>query len=393
MVTAEAAVVNDPTVGLTLSGGGFRATAFGLGCLRAMHDTGVLHQVTVVSGVSGGSLLAALWAYGPEDFAEFDDMTTGLLRGGLQAALARRVLAPAGLARSASSAVGSLMPATARTDRPYNRTDALRAVFADRLFGNRLVNEPTRPQLTTVLNATDLITSRAVRFGSHTSSSSQHGVITDPVTVAEAVAASAAFPLLLPAIERTYTFEREGATRRIKVNLTDGGVYDNLGLSVFDPTRSPNHTRHAYRPNYVIACDAGRQEKGTSGARLLPFRLKRSFDITYRKTQDASRASLHAAGMDGHLDGFIPGVPRPARQQAPHADRRPGASEQGERLPDELQSDDAGRSRRGQRPRRAAHPGAAHPLLPRADVTLTPSGLAGRAAVPVCRKWNAPRAA
>lgn len=227
--------MNAPTVGPTLSGGGFRATAFGLGCLRALHDTGVLTRVTVVSGVSGGSLLAALWAYGPEDFSEFDETTTRLLRDGLQAALARRVLSPAGLARSAASATGSFLPPAARTDRPYNRTDALRAVLAARAFGDRLVSDPTRPALATVLNATDLITSRAVRFGSRNSSSSQHGTITDPVTVAEAVAASAAFPLLLPAIERTYAFERKGTVTRTKVNLTDGGVYDNLVLSCLTP--------------------------------------------------------------------------------------------------------------------------------------------------------------
>ncbi|MDP9435415.1 MAG: hypothetical protein M3P93_09575 [Actinomycetota bacterium] len=74
---------------------------------------------------------------------------------------------------------------------------------------------------------------------------------------------------------------------------------------MLDPTRRPDHTRHVYRTDYVIACDAGRQEKGTSGARLLPFRLKRSFDITYRKTQDAGRGSLHAAGAAGQLDGFV----------------------------------------------------------------------------------------
>ena len=298
-------MVTPPTVGLTLSGGGFRATAFGLGCLRGLHDTGVLDKVTIVSGVSGGSLLAALWAYGPEDFEEFDAMTTRLLQSGLQGALVREVLSPAALTRSAVSAAGSILPANARTDRPYNRTDALRAILATRLFGDRLVSDPTRPELATVLNATDLITSRAVRFGSRNSSSSQHGTITDPVTVAEAVAASAAFPLLLPAIERTYSFERNGTVSRVKVHLTDGGVYDNLGLSVLDPTRSPDHTRHVYCTDYVIACDAGRQEKGTSGARLLPFRLKRSFDVTYRKTQDASRGSLHAAGAAGHLDGFV----------------------------------------------------------------------------------------
>lgn len=297
--------MNGPTVGLTLSGGGFRATAFGLGCLRALHDTGVLDKVAVVSGVSGGSLLAALWAYGPNDFGELDAMTTKLLRDGLQVELARRVLSPAGLMRSTVSAVGSVLPESTRTDRPYNRTDGLRALLAKRVFGDRLVSEPSRPGLATVLNATDLITGRAVRFGSDNSSSSQHGTITDPVTVAEAVAASAAFPLLLPAVERTYAFERNGSISRIKVNLTDGGVYDNLGLSVLDPTRSPDHTRHLYRTDYVVACDAGRQEKGRSGARLLPFRLKRSFDITYRKTQDAGRGSLHAAGASGHLDGFV----------------------------------------------------------------------------------------
>lgn len=297
--------MNAPTVGLTLSGGGFRATAFGLGCLRALHDTGVLDRVTVVSGVSGGSLLAALWAYGPPDFSEFDATTTKLLRDGLQADLARRVLSPSGLARSSTSALGAVLPRRARTDRPYNRTDALRALLATRTFGDRLVSAPTRRDLATVLNATDLITSRAVRFGSDNSSSSQHGTITDPVTVAEAVAASAAFPLLLPAVERTYSFERNGTVSRIKVNLTDGGVYDNLGLSVLDPTRSPDHTRHVYRTDYVIACDAGRQENGRSGARTLPFRLKRSFDITYRKTQDAGRGNLHAAGAAGNLDGFV----------------------------------------------------------------------------------------
>jgi predicted acylesterase/phospholipase RssA len=294
-----------PTVGLSVSGGGFRATAFGLGCLRALHDTGTLDRVTVVSGVSGGSLLAALWAYGPEDFGEFDDNTVALLRRGLQRELFRRVLSPSGLARSAASTARRTLPASLRSDRPYNRTDALRQALADSLFGDRLVSDPTRPGLSTVINATDLISSRAVRFGSDNSSCSHHGRIVDPVTVAEAVAASAAFPVALPAIERTFSFERLGQTKRARVNLTDGGVYDNLGLSVLEPDRSPDHTRHVYNVDYVVACDAGRQEKGSSGARLFPFRLIRSFDITYRKTQDASRSKLHAARAAGLIDGFV----------------------------------------------------------------------------------------
>ncbi|WP_179199448.1 patatin-like phospholipase family protein, partial [Streptomyces viridochromogenes] len=47
------------TLGLALSGGGSRAAAFHLGCLRALHDRDLLDSIRVVSGISGGSLLAA----------------------------------------------------------------------------------------------------------------------------------------------------------------------------------------------------------------------------------------------------------------------------------------------------------------------------------------------
>ena len=83
-----------PRIGLALSGGGFRATVFGLGALRALHDRGVLGDVTVVSGISGGSLLAAMWAYGPEGFTEFDTSVTSLVTAGLQWEIARRAAAP-----------------------------------------------------------------------------------------------------------------------------------------------------------------------------------------------------------------------------------------------------------------------------------------------------------
>ncbi|MFD9734962.1 patatin-like phospholipase family protein [Umezawaea sp. NPDC059074] len=65
----EEKVITIPAVGLALSGGGPRAIAFGLGCMRALHDCDVLRHVRVVSGISGGSVLAAMWAYGPTTFA------------------------------------------------------------------------------------------------------------------------------------------------------------------------------------------------------------------------------------------------------------------------------------------------------------------------------------
>jgi NTE family protein len=45
------------SIGLALSGGGFRATLFHLGAIRRLHELGILPKLTTVSSVSGGSIL------------------------------------------------------------------------------------------------------------------------------------------------------------------------------------------------------------------------------------------------------------------------------------------------------------------------------------------------
>jgi predicted acylesterase/phospholipase RssA len=203
----------------------------------------------------------------------------------------------------------SLLPAPVGGRRTANRTDALRDTLASRAFGTKLLDEVTHPDLATVISATDLITTNAVRFGSRRSACSAYGQITEPVSVADAVAASAAFPILLPAMERTFTFTRtrHGATttERHDVALTDGGVYDNLGLTALEPRRSPAHTDHVYDLDYVIACDAGTGMPDPSNGRFLPTRLPRAFNITYRKTQDGGRGRMYEAVRNGELQGFV----------------------------------------------------------------------------------------
>ena len=48
-------------LGLALSGGGFRASFFHLGVLRRLAELDVLRHVEVLSTVSGGSIIAALY--------------------------------------------------------------------------------------------------------------------------------------------------------------------------------------------------------------------------------------------------------------------------------------------------------------------------------------------
>ncbi|MEU9823296.1 patatin-like phospholipase family protein [Pseudonocardia alni] len=291
-------------IGLAVSGGGFRATAFGLGCLRALHDLDLLDQVVVVSGISGGSLLSAMWAYGPHEFAEFDASVVELLRSGLQLELARRALTPPALARIGASAVA----ATVQRSRPrhHTPTDALAAALAAREFGQRRLHEVTHPGVESVISATDFGSGNAVRYGSRAATCSPYGRIVDEITVADAVAASASYPLAFPALHRRYEFERTDGTRHVQnVALTDGGVYDNLGLAPLLPGRSAQHTAHVYPLDYLVCADAGRGRAPRRPARFLPRRLLHSFDITYAKTQDGGRSQLHQAQLTGRLTGVV----------------------------------------------------------------------------------------
>lgn len=293
-----------PRVGLALSGGGFRATAFGLGALRALHDRDVLNDVNVVSGISGGSLLAAMWAYGPADFDDFDTTVVDLLRSGLQRELLRRAIAP-GLAGTNLLSNLNALPGTHRT-RNSTRTEALVDALTARGFGAKTLTEVTHPGTDVVISATDLSTGNAVRFGSRTTSCSPHGRTTDTVPVADAVAASAAFPVLLPHLSRSYTFTRnDGTTHRETMLMTDGGVYDNLGLSPLMPGRSKVHTSHAYDLDYLIAVDAGIGRVAPRPPNRWPGRMARSFGIAHTREQDGLRARIHDAHEHGQIVGFV----------------------------------------------------------------------------------------
>jgi NTE family protein len=290
-------------IGLALSGGGFRATAFGLGALRGLYDRDVLNKISVVSGISGGSLLTAMWAYGPQSFDEFEDSVIALLRGGLQNELVRRAFTPRAALRSSLSTMRAL---GMRQGRSYTRTDALVEALAARPFGASQMSHVAHAGLHTIISATDMGSGNAVRFGSALSAFSPYGRIVDEVSVAEAVAASAAFPVLLPALQRRYLFERADGTRHEEeLVMTDGGVYDNLGLSPLLPGRSVRYSPHVYDLDYIIAVDSGRGRDERNASRFLAQRLARSFDITHTKSQDAARSRIHLVGEQAQIKGFV----------------------------------------------------------------------------------------
>lgn len=325
-----------PFIALAMSGGGSRAMAFHLGCLRALRDRGILEKVKVVSTVSGGSVIGAAWAYGEPTFEAFEARVVSVLRRGLQREIVREVFCSwQGIRIIATLLVSGLVSfiiavalfilyrarrwlgvPTARLEGTLaalsrrlpiwgSLTTAFEAALDRTLFGKRRMHEVAHPGLTMIVNACDLRTGTAFRFGSGRSGGWRYGDIVDGIpTVAKAVAASAAFPILLPPLIETFEFEQKGKRRTDTVSLTDGGVFDNLGVAVLEPGRAHEYA-FSCPVTHIISLNAGGGQLEGEGRHYWWLgRVARSFGAVHRKAQDAAYQRLHKYVEAGKLEAF-----------------------------------------------------------------------------------------
>ena len=302
-------------IALALSGGGSRAIAFHLGCLRALHDRNVLDRVSVISSVSGGSVIAAIYAYSDSSFEVFDSQVVELLRRGLHRSIFRHLLfSPLAVGALATNLIArpvALAATACRKAPPFrrwvSRTDALERALRHELFGDAQLSEVKRPKLATVINACELRTGTAFRFGNQKSGSWRTGEIVDnKVSVAHAVACSAAYPMMLPAFDRVYPFRKGGQVEKKRVLLTDGGIYDNLGTTCLEPGRNDAYSLHVFNPDYLLCCYAGHGQLAGDGVPFgFPSRVIASFESVFRKVQDAAVHRLHLLESSGQLKGFV----------------------------------------------------------------------------------------
>jgi NTE family protein len=181
--------------GLALSGGGSRAAAFHLGCMRALNDRGILDQVRTLSTVSGGSVIGALWAYTDDSFEEFDVRMQAMLRKGLKGGIVRFTLLSKTTLKIVATvvssgliaAVGSIISLATSLLRvmgvpnstlrklknslqaPFPRFASRTTAFADFLdnefFKGATLKDIKRKNLQIIINATELRTESAYRFG------------------------------------------------------------------------------------------------------------------------------------------------------------------------------------------------------------------------------------
>ncbi|PWF43614.1 patatin-like phospholipase family protein [Massilia glaciei] len=200
-------------IGLAMSGGGFRAAAFHLGVMRELDRRGILDKLDLITCVSGGSIAGATVALNWRAPDKLD-----LLEQYLKT---RSVTASSLLA-------GAFDPFD-------NRTDKLAASYDEHLFkGATLESLAGGPRI--YLNATNLATGKMFFFVAGGGKPSEMGdyilgaVVKPAFPLCRAVAASSAFPPLFAPM-RLDAADYKHSKKVDYVTLTDGGVYDNLGVN------------------------------------------------------------------------------------------------------------------------------------------------------------------
>jgi NTE family protein len=218
----------DEGIALCLSGGGYRAMLFHVGALWRLNELGYLAKLKRISSVSGGSITAATLGL------RWDHLTFD--RNGVTDKLAEQLVEPIrGMARKTIDA-GSILRGIFT---PGTVADKVTGAYRKHLFGDATLQQlPDAPRF--VINASNLQTGALWRFSKPYMADYKVGMVSNPeVQVATAVAGSTAFPPVLSPLRLSvdpHAFDEENRGPHhtppftTDVVLSDGGVYDNLGL-------------------------------------------------------------------------------------------------------------------------------------------------------------------
>ncbi|CCH56214.1 patatin [Fibrisoma limi BUZ 3] len=232
-------------IALALSGGGFRAAAYHLGTLKALHTLGLLDNVRMISTVSGGTIVGAYYALKRKQGVPFETIYEKFYAILHDDTLLRKAL-------------HQWEKTVSTNDLPnYKLIRAFADVYDSDLFEGATFGEfwnesdlDTFPLQTVVFNATELYSGLAFRF-QHASGIDDgylvgnRNVFIQPndarqLRLADIVAASSCFPggfeplvmpddfPLQPGEMLFYDYDN-GRLPISRLALLDGGVYDNQG--------------------------------------------------------------------------------------------------------------------------------------------------------------------
>ena len=259
-----------PGIALCLSGGGYRAMIFHLGALIRLNEIGLLAKLNRVSSVSGGSITAAHLGL------KWRSLN---FQNGAAQNLKELVIDPIQALADRTIDVGSIIGGILIPG--ISISDNIVRAYKKFLYGDSTLQDlpadTEGPRF--VINATNVQTGALWRFSRPFMADYRVGRILNPRTpLAVAVAASSAFPPVLSPRVMTVNpsdFVPDGSPLQTPpytttVVLSDGGVYDNLGLETAwklyrtilvsdgggkmppEPEPKRDWARHAYRINDII---------------------------------------------------------------------------------------------------------------------------------------------
>lgn len=274
----------DARIGLALSGGGFRALLYHCGALIRLNELGYLPRLDRITSVSGGSITSARLA------ARWNQLTFNA--DGIATNLENEVIAP--LRAFCRQTLDVRVIATGLIPFTRSGVDRLIDAYDDQLLECMALDQlPERPDF--VFQATNLQSGRGFRFERTRIADYLVGEIreTSRFRVAQAVAASSAFPPILSPVtipvEQSDWTDLQGTEFfdnpefKVNLNLTDGGVYDNLGLERID------------RFGTVLCSDAGKPfTHGPNFGPLSPKQILRTLDISMDQNRARRVSALYA---------------------------------------------------------------------------------------------------
>jgi len=219
---------------LALSGGGYRATLFSLGSLWRLNEMGLLAQINRMTSVSGSSILSAFLAKNWSEL-KFNSGTT--IFGNFSTVIADPIRDFCSKNLDVKAGISGILS--------FRKSigDKIAEAYAKQLFGSSTLQDI--PDLNEgpefIFYATSMQTGASVRITKSWIADYKVGKWPNPMLpLAQVVGASSAFPPVLSPVtiecepsdwEKTkgaFLYDQEEF--RKKLILTDGGVYDNMGL-------------------------------------------------------------------------------------------------------------------------------------------------------------------
>lgn len=253
-------------IGLSLSGGGYRAAAFHLGVLSYLAENKLLENVTHISTVSGGSLVTGL-IYKLNDYKwpSSEQYLSNVLDNAIHILQTTDLLEEQGLLAGIISWL---------TNGKYASHEVvvqkLKNLWEIDINLQGIADSPIW-----TINTTTGETGKSCRFQKTEMQDYKLGKIKNPsFDLAEILAASAGFPGIIGPLVVDLTqhdFIPNQGIQNTKISLYDGGLYDNLGTEVFfngNFSKLPSHI------DFLVVSDAS-----------MPFEMKKDMYLFGRKSK------------------------------------------------------------------------------------------------------------